>query len=255
VVIFIFILFQKFYHIFPIIVGYLVVIVFIGLNNLLVNDKFQITPTQGGGDVIYGYLAANIYANKNNLSISESRKLFFIDKIIIYLGINKNEFEAYKENLTMQDVLKINKFKSKEALKIIRDNPLSTIKIITFHYAKSLLIHPFWVKNMYNNDYIARGDYDETNRNFGFQNKIRIIYSLIFYLLVVCGFILSLKNFNWKLNTILFLTLIYFYIVSGFVGNPRYFLPSYLIMSFYLTFFINYFFLKIFSKKNNFNML
>ena len=255
VVIFIFILFQKFYHILPMITGYLVVIFFIGLNNLLVNEKFQITPTQGGGDVIYGYLATNIYAHKNNLSISESRKLFFRDKVIKYLGINENEFDAYRKNLTMQDVLKINKFKSKEAFKIIKDNPLSTMKVLIFHYAKSLLIHPFWVKNFYNNDYIARGDYDETNINFGFQNKIRIIYSLIFYVLVACGFILSLKNFNLKLNTILFLTLIYFYLVSGFVGNPRYFLPSYLIMIFYLTFIVNYFFLKIFNKKNNFNRL
>ena len=155
----------------------------------------------------------------------------------------------------MKDVLQVNKFKSEEAIKIIFEDPLSTIKILTFHYTKSLLIHPFWVKNLYNKKYISRDDYDDTNLNLSFQNKIRIIYSLIFYALALGGFFLSIKNVNWKLNIILFLTIVYYYGVSGFVGNPRYFLPSYIVICFYLTFFINYCFLKIFIKKNNLSKL
>lgn len=255
IVVLILIIFKKFYNILPLIAGYSLIIIFIGLNNSLVNGKFQITPTQGGGDAIYGYLATDIYAYKNNLSISESRKLFFEEKVRNYLGMTEYQFEIYKKNSTMKDVLQINKFKSEEAIKIIFKDPLSSIKILTFHYTKSLLIHPFWVKNLYNKKYVARGDYDDTNLNLSFQNKIRIIYSLIFYAFALGGFFLSIKNFNWKLNIILILTIVYYYAVSGFVGNPRYFLPSYLVICFYLTFFINYCFLKIFIKKNNLNKL
>ena len=255
IVVLVLIILKRFYYILPLIVGYSLIIIFIGFNNSLVNGKFQITPTQGGGDVIYGYLATDIYAYKNNLSISESRKLFFEKKVRNFLGMNKDDFKIYKKNLTMIEVLEINKFKSEEALKVILEDPLSTIKILTFHYTKSLLIHPFWVKNLYNKKYIARDEYDETNLNFSFQNKIRIIYSLIFYAFALGGFFLSIRKINWKLNIILLFTLLYYYAVSGFVGNPRYFLPSYLVICFYLTFFINYCFLKIFIKKNSLNKL
>ncbi|WP_440691112.1 hypothetical protein [Candidatus Pelagibacter sp. HIMB1782] len=255
VVIFVFLIVIKNYsNIIFLSLGYSIVILFIGTNNLIVNEKFKIAPTQGG-DAIYGYLAADVYAYENNLSIPEVRKLFFRDNVKNFLNINEEQLEDYRNNSKMVDIIKLNKYKSEESLKILTENPLTTIKILIFHYSKTLLIHPFWVNNFYQKNYIGRSDYKETNVNLSLQNKIRIIYSIIFYLLFLYGFYLSLKQFNWKINFLLFLSILYFYILPGFIGNPRYFLPSYTIMTIFVSLSIHYLFLKIKIPKNNFNKL
>ena len=254
VVVLLFFIFKKYYYIFPIILGYLSIIIFIGLNNLVVNDKFHITPTQGG-DALYGYLAADIYAYKNNLSISEVRKLFFVENVSNFLGMKEEEFREKRNNFTMQEIIKINEFKSQKAIEVIFDDLFASSKIIVFHYSKSLFVHPFWVKNFYKKNYIPRAEYDETNIDLSFQNKLRIIYCIIFYMLVLYGLYLSIKKLNWKLNLLIFFTALYYYIFSGFVGNPRYLLPTYVIFCFYLALSLNHFFLKMLIFKNNKNKL
>jgi len=250
VIVLLFLFLKKYFYTVPLILGYMSIIIFIGLNNIVVNDKFRITPTQGG-DALYGYLAADIYAYKNNLSISEVRKLFFIENVSNFLGMQEEEFREKTSNFTMQDIIKINEFKSEKAIEVIFDDLFASSKIIVFHYSKSLFIYPFWVKNFYKKNYIPRDEYDETNVNLSFQNQLRIIYSIIFYMLVLFGLYLSIKKLNWKLNCLIFFTAGYYFVISGFAGNPRYFLPSYVILCFYLALSLNYFFLKMLIFKNN----
>ena len=227
-------------YLISLIIGYSLIILFIGLNNFYSNKIFKITPTQGGGDVLYGYLATDVYGYANNLSIPEARNLFFKDKIEIFYEINKNKFKSNLNDLSLNDQMLINEYKKKEAIKIFTDYPFETIKILIYHYSKSLLIHPYWVKNFFKETYLGRSDYIENNINLKYETIYRVFYSLFFYLIFFVGFFLSLKRIDKKINLYIFFSAIYFFTVSGFVGNPRYTMPTYIFLIFYFSFGISY---------------
>ena len=68
---------------------------------------------------------------------------------------------------------------------------------------------------------------------------IQLVYSLIIYLVIILGFLNSLKNLNWKFNLYLITSAAYMFCMLGWVGNSRYFSPSLIYLSFYIKFLIN----------------
>ena len=69
---------------------------------------------------------------------------------------------------------------------------------------------------------------------------ISLVYSSIIYLVIILGFLNSLKILNWKFNLYLITSAAYMFCMLGWVGNSRYFSPSLIYLSFYFGFGIKF---------------
>lgn len=186
----------------------------------------RISPTQIE-DGIYGYLVPNVYAKKNNISLSESKKIFFNDKTDEFIEDNNLNINNFK------DFDKLSKFKKDFAKQFLLNNSFQTAQVLIFNYSKSLFIYPNFITEFFNT--AAKKDFETIEKKKRIKNSflIRSIYSFIFILLSIIGFIFSFKILNKNFILFLFLSALYFFLISGWVGNPRYFLPSYVFILFF----------------------
>ena len=105
----------------------------------------------------------------------------------------------------------------------------------------------YWHK--YNNDDIK----EEYHLSLEHKKWIwkRILYSLIIYFFVLIGIFYSLKKIEYRnFNYFIILSILYFMVMLGWMGNTRYFMPSLILISIFFgegAFSI----LKNFSKNNN----
>lgn len=230
--------------------GYSFVLFFVALSSYHSIGKFRITPTQSE-DVLYGYLAPNIYAKQNNLTISKSKEFFFYvknDELINENNLNVSNFNDFDSLL---------KLKKSYAREIIFKEPLTTIQVLIYNYSKNLFIHYNWVTEFFNSPGKKnRETIQSIKRDDNFIIK-RGVYSLIFLSITFLGFVFSFKILNSKIILFLSISGLYYFIVSGWIGNPRYFLPSYLFAELFFGIGFYYLFRKIFIKikliKQNFN--
>ena len=126
-------------------------------------------------------------------------------------------------------------------------NKIITIKIISKNYFHSVLLNP--VQVYYASKYQKWFDY-KNSKDHSFWLKLRIIITLIFFSITALGFYLSFKVLDLKLNMFLIFSCLYFFGVSCWLGNTRYFTPSVLFMSVYFSIFLNQVFLKFYRKIN-----
>ena len=125
------------------VIGYMVILVFIGISSYYSIGTVRITPTQTD-DAIFGYLAPNVYAKQKNISIPESKKIFFEDKsnnFVVSNNLNLNNFEDYQLLLNYQ---------KRYGNEFIMNDPVNTIKVLIYNYSKNLFIHYNWVTELFN---------------------------------------------------------------------------------------------------------
>jgi hypothetical protein len=232
---------QRIKNLLSLIIGYLIVLLFIGISSYNSLGTVRITPTQTD-DAIFGYLAPNVYAKQKDISISESKKIFFGNKVnnfVVSNNLNLNNFE---------DIQLLLNYQKTYGYEILINDPVNTIKVLIYNYSKNLFIHYNWVTELFN----SSGKKNEQNIQTVNRDKnsfiMRGIYSLIFFFITLVGLIYSFKVFDKKIISFLFFSSIYFYIVSGWIGNPRYFLPSYVFSIFFFSIGI-FFILKKLSKE------
>lgn len=201
--------------------GYLLVILFIAISSYYTFGKVRITPTQSE-TAIFGYLAPNVYAKQKKISIAESKKIFLQKKTYEFVeanSLNLNNFEDFQLLL---------KFQKEYGYKVLLNDPKNTIKVLIYNYSKNLFLHYNWVIEFF----ASSGKKNEQNIQSVNREKNsflkRAIYSLIYLSITLIGFVSSFKILDKKIIIFLSISFIYFYAVSGWIGNPRYFLPSYL---------------------------
>ena len=230
---------KRFFKFLSLAVGFTLILILIGLHNLKRADIFYFTPIQSKTD-LQTYLEPSILSKSQNLN-KEEINIFFEERSQNIL--NNNNFNL---NIERDRINFFNQIRNKSIENIFK-NKIVTIKILSKNYFHSVLLNP--VQVYYASKYQKWIDYKNSD-DHSFWLKFRIIITFIFFCFTTLGFYLSFRVLDLKLNMFFILSCLYFFGVSCWLGNTRYFTPSVLFMSVYFSIFLNQVYLK-FSRKIN----
>ena len=221
----------KLIKIFNINLGFFLVLILLGLDNFKKTGIFYVMPTQTK-NAHYSVLVPQIYSEKKDaqayIELKESEKKWKIE----------NNFS--KENF--KNVYNLRKFEQNKAIEVILENKIITLKIYLKKIINHLILNPFqtyyWHK--YNQTEYSKEEFhlsEESKKYFYFK----VLYSLIFYIILLIGFI-KIKNDkkNYKFHLLLMFLVSYLVFMLGWVGNSRYFVPSLIFLSIFFGHGIDY---------------
>ena len=237
IIIFYLILYFKLKSIKPVLIislVYIFALVSIGYANYKRVGVFYFMPTQGS-EAIFHYLAKPILTKSQNISNEEAQQILDHD---LNNWINENKIKNISNE---KNRIKFLKYKKKYTLDLIKNNLAISLKIISWKSIQTGILSP---------QYLFYYHYKEQDRNirpyylkkdfYNFWMPIQLVYSLIIYLVIILGFLNSLKNLDWKFNLFLITSAVYMFCMLGWVGNSRYFSPSLIYLSFYFGFGIKF---------------
>ena len=224
------------------IIGYLIPQIFVGYNNFKRSGVFY------------------VLANDNNIAFHLDLVPKVINKIKGYSG---NEFAEYEGEIMMRwmiqnsinfdenfenlneskhfmnyrksiinekDKLKFDKEIRSRTFEYLKEYPLEFTYTMLKNGIHIVLLNPF---HIYSDHKFRSGEQYYISKKHDELVPYRIIYTLIIYCLCLYGFYLFLLEKDYQLLTILLFSIIYFYGLSFWHGNTRYFLPAYLYFSFF----------------------
>lgn len=128
------------------------------------------------------------------------------------------------------DNIILHKEKRKIAIRKIKEDKLKYIKLFIKKSLHSTLLNPTEVRNVR----IEGKDYYKSDLHSDWV-FYRILYSSLIYLIIILGFLYSIKNKLLIPNLFALLGLSVF-IASGWVGYTRYWVPSFLCLSLYFSY-------------------
>ena len=230
--------------------GYLVIILFIGFNNFKKTDHFFFLSTVHQYYSYYHYFADDILADKEKISREDAREILKFEE---EKWISDNNIDL---SLT-KDISKNIEYRNKIFLREVLNNPTYFSKKFIKGIVTMCIIQPLWVNKHFNYD---KTDPEAKKNPKEYYNKNlykNIPYSLIIYFFVTIGIINSINKFirNKKLDKfdkfLLFnnISILYFILISGMWGNPKYFTPCMISLSFYFSIGFIEFKKKFFDKK------
>ncbi len=236
---------EKFTKISLICVPYIIICFLLGMHNYKRAGIFYVMPTEGKY-VMYKYFAKDIIVNSTNktsqeINKSESKKAI--------LWLEKNLPEVITERLLEEkspygmgtriekekDRIKYYKYINERAYEIIYENPLIVFKKVINGFLHFSVLNPFFVYF----DYEFYKDYSSPEiGDFSFSEKhkdlipFRIIYSVFIYLISFVGLIVCFKK-QPRITILLLLSILYYYVLLGWYGKTRLFVPTLIYMSFF----------------------
>lgn len=222
------------------ILGCLIVFFLIGLNNLKKTDKFYLLSLEHRYYSFYYYFASYLKADRENIEVSKAKEELKI--------IEGNWMDENNINLNIaEDYLKAIDFRNKSFLNEVIQNPLFTIKFFTKKIVMMCIIHPTWVDESYKTDKTDPEARNNPKKYYHKNLKRNIIYSIFLYFFIFVGFLSWIRKFfkHKSIDTfdkfIFFniFSILYFILISGFWGNPKYFTPCILSLSFFFGYGIN----------------
>ena len=232
---YLFILFKK-KSIIPILslmVGYLLIFIVIGFHNYKRIGELNLM-LNGTKTAFYIYFAHHVIAKKNNLSEPQARKKMkeqtkiWIEKNNIDVTLSTTDFSEIIGG-SIEGKIKYNDHLQKTALKIIFANPFISIERFFKQSLHHLVLNPVHIKYFY--QFEGRGGKyfkSETHKKW---IPIRIIYSVIIYLVVFWGMIYSLKHMKKEIIFLLLISVAYIILALGWLGIPRHFVPALIFLS------------------------
>ena len=205
--------------------GYLLVLIFLGYHNYSRSGVFYINSSQSK-DGFYMYMLPDLISKKNDITMDEVIKTLRSEE---NLWIKKNNLDLNKE----KDRLDYYSYLQKKSLKFMIDNPYLTIQHISKKTMHFLVMDPLrHVHFFYKFEY--KGQPEKRYYNSLIQKKmipVRIIYSTIIYSICLFGFFHLIKNNKINHLTIILLSIVYFILMCGWIGNTRYFAPCLIYIS------------------------
>ena len=187
----------------------------------------------GSKTALYIYLAPQVLAKKNNSSVEQARKKM---KEQTKMWIEKNNIDVTQRTTNFwaviseseKDKKKYLDYLQKKALKIIITNPFASIQYIFKQSLHTLVLNPVYIKYFYQFEGRDQFYRSETHKKW---IPIRIIYSVIIYLVIFCGMIYSLKHMKKEIIFLLMISVAYIVLTLGWIGNSRYFVPALIFLS------------------------
>ena len=204
--------------IFSSLIGYLLVVFFLGYSNFIRSGIFYIIPWDQKDAPYY------LVAHKLNKETNEE-KYFKRSE-----WIKKNNINIEIE----EDRLKLADYQNQYFKKALKENFLYFIRYHIWKSLQALILDPFTTQNEYKLDKTIKYYWEK----YSYQFYYKIPYSLIIYSLCIIGFISMIKhnNENRKLAINIILICSLFVSVLGWVGTPRYMVPNLIFLSFYFGF-------------------
>ncbi len=214
---------------------YLIILMLMGTLNYNRSNIFYFFPTQTI-DNLYRYFLPKVEEKRLNISSKESHKILK-DKIDILVNENKLDLKNEK------DRIKLYKLQKDISVKTLLNNKLITINEAIKSYFHSMLLNPLEVLStrVKGKEYYK----SELHKNL---LKYRIIYSAFIFGIIFLGFIDVVKKRIIFPHYILACG-VYFFIISGWVGYTRYFVPTLLSFSIFFAYGVSLIVKKVFSYK------
>ena len=251
-------------QIFCVLIGYFLIIGFVGYNNYNKAGVFHLLPTHMNYYGYYYYFADDILANRQKISRAEAREILINEENIwkksndIKIdGSSSEGWLSIHKSKNLKDLQKNISFRNKIFTREVLKNPNYSIQLFLRRVVKMSIIDPFWVNNHF---YFDKTDPKSKNDPKSYYNKnliYKVPYALIINLFSLFGLILIMKNifikkkfdFTHKFYLFNFISIFYFIAIAGFWGNYKYFMPCLINMSFFFTEGFLYFFRKYYLKK------
>ncbi len=219
--------------------GFSIILFLIGSHNYKRAGIFYFTPIQSKTD-LQTYLEPSILSKSQNLTQGEI-SIYFENRKKEILNNNNFDLKSEKGEINFFNEIRNKSFEN------IYENKLITAKIVLKNYFHSTLLNP--VQVYYASKYKDWIDY-KNSKHHSFWLKIRIVFTLLFFIFTGLGFLFSFKKIDLKFNVFIIFSCLYFFGVGCWLGNTRYFTPSVLFMNVYFSIFLNQVYLK-FSRKIN----
>jgi len=233
------------------VIGYLIIQIFLGYVNYKRSGKFYVMTADTKIN-LHHILVSSVMSNKLNISSLEFNIMegnvvseWMHQNKIQYS--NKNKFITKENNFV--DWLDYRREILKESDKVLFDNYISSR---TVHFFKkypfiflnkiikksfhSALLNPF---HIYSDNRFRSGEVYYKSKTHQKLVSIRVIYSLTMYLICLFGLFIIYKKKDYKLLTVITLSIAYFYFLVSWHGNTRYFVPVVIYLSFLFSFGIN----------------
>jgi hypothetical protein len=227
-------------------IGYSILLIFVGYHNYIRSNKFYIIPNEMKA-VIHAYVIPNIIS-KESLEVEKSKTINFIKEQKLEINkdssfkkyIEREDYSRYsfifceneekKENI---EYLKVCNYLEKRSYELIFSNFISTTKYITNQSIHFILLNPFHIYS--DNQFISGKVY------YGSQlhQKLlpyRVAYSFIIYSICLVGLFKIIKLQEKKIFLFLLFSTLYFFLILSWHGNTRYFLPILVYLSFFFAF-------------------
>ncbi len=214
--------------------SYILVFMFLGFMNFNRVGIFYFLPTSTKHN-LYVYLIPKIMGSTEKISENDAHQILNLKKEN-FIKIKKLELENEKDRFVLYD------WQKKEAVDYIIDNKVRAFEVILKSSIYSMLLNPTEIlfNRIKGKDYYKSILHKETI-------KYRIIYTLIIYILVLIGFVQSIRQ-KIILPHIFFLIGLSLFAVSSWVGYTRYFVPTLLTLSLYISYGTN-FLINLINKK------
>jgi len=229
-----FILFKKksIKPVLSLVIGYVIIFIIIGLHNYKRVGEPHVYAS-GIRTALYIYLAPQVLAKKSDSSVVQVRKKMRKQS---EMWIEKNNIDVTQSTTafwlviseSQEDKNKYFDYLQKKALKIIITNPFASIQYIFKQSLHTLVLNPVYIKYFYQFEGRDQFYRSETHKKW---IPIRIIYSVIIYLVIFCGMIYSLKHMKKEIIFLLIISVIYVIVSLGWMGIPRYFTPALIFLS------------------------
>ena len=240
---FIFLNKDQYYKLIYIILGFFLIQSFVGYNNYVRDNKFYLF-TSDTKTAVYYNIADDIIIKAEDLSLNEFKKL---ESEIAINWLDENSIEYDKNSISNiektrypfksarsaiklnSDKVKFDNFYSARTIDILLKYPVTSFKVIANRSLHSLLLNPFHIYSDHN--FISGEKYYLSNQH---QKLIplRITYTLFIYLISLFGIYIIYKKKDFKILTILIISILYNYGMISWHGNTRYFVPVLIYISF-----------------------
>ena len=218
---------KKIFNFFSFLIGMSLILFLIGFYNYNRAGIFYFTPIQSKLD-IQTYLEADVLRLSKKISYEDAR-----DELSDF---NKSLINTYRYDLQKEtDKIKYLNKVQENSFNTLISNKVITLQIIIKNYLHTMLLNP--VQVFYEAKYQNWIDYKKSDEH-KFWLIVRIIITLIFFIMSGLGIIFSINKVKLKDNIFLFLSIIYFTGISCWLPNTRYFVPSVLFMSIYFSIFL-----------------
>ena len=222
--------------------GFLITQAFLGYNNFKRSGIFYVLANDNN-IAIHLDLVPKVINKIKNYSGNEFveyegeiMKSWMIENSILFdkdsdtLKIN-NHFMRYRDSITNEsDKLKFDKQIRIRTIKYLKEYPVEFATTIIKNGIHIILLNPF---HIYSDHNFKSGEIYYVSKKHDELIFYRIIYTLFVYSICLFGFYLFLLEKKYKVLLILTLSILYFYSLSFWHGNTRYFLPAYLYLAFF----------------------
>ncbi len=207
--------------------GLIIVLLYLGYSNYLKTGIFYIMPLQAKY-AHYSYMVPMIYETGDNE----------VEKMNTFINQEKKWIEEQDINLKIfKDKYKFVNYQKQKSIEVMKDNMIITLYIYAKNTIHHYLLNPVQVYYWHKYNQIEFSSIEHhLSKDKDKWLVPRIIYSTIIYLIILVG----LANIIIKKQKIYFyffisICIIYYSTMLGWMGNTRYFMPSFTMLSLFIS--------------------